>query len=77
MNETDLINLIARKACAILEYDDAFPDVGMGMFWGDAIKQAEHEVLEEAARWNSVEALRLTFTDDMRKKVEAKLRTLR
>ncbi len=61
MNRIDLINLVADKAIAHLEYDDEHPDVGMGMFVGTAVDLAEEDVLREAARWNSIEALRLDF----------------
>jgi hypothetical protein len=62
MERSLLITLIADKAIGYLEYDDAHPDVGMGMWIGTAVDLAEQDVLEEAARWNSIEALRLDFS---------------
>ena len=62
MERSQLITLIADKAMGYLEYDDAHPDVGMGMWIGTAVDLAEQAVLKEAARWNSIEALRLDFS---------------
>lgn len=73
----DLINLLASKALAHLEYDDDHPDVGMGMFVGTAVDLAEQDVLKEAARWNSLAALALDFSsvrDDVVEVVRARRR---
>ena len=66
ITEEKLIELIVDRAIGYLEYDDAHPDVGMGMFVSTAIDYAEKDILEEAARWNSLAALKLNFTDDIR-----------
>lgn len=59
MEDLSLIKLIAEKAIAHLAYDDAHPDVGWGMTIHTAVELAEKDILVEAARWNSIEALRL------------------
>lgn len=61
MERNDLIKLVADNAIEHLRYDDAHPDVGMGMGFNTAIDLAEKDVYNEAARWNSIEALRLDF----------------
>jgi uncharacterized protein (DUF1786 family) len=66
ITEEKLIELIVDKAIGYLEYDDEHPDVGMGMFVSTAMDYAEKDILEEAARWNSLAALKLNFTDDIR-----------
>jgi hypothetical protein len=63
IERTKLIELVADKALGYLAYDDAHPNVGMGMFTGTAVDLAEQSVLEEAARWNSLAALALDFKD--------------
>ncbi len=63
ISKEDLTNLVANKALAYLRYDDAHPDVGMGMWVGTAVDLAEKDVLAEAARWNSLAALALDFKD--------------
>ena len=73
MTKEQLIDLLVDKAIAHLKYDDAHPDVGMGMFTRTAVDLAEQDVLVEAARWNSLEALRLNF-EDVREQVYVKVR---
>ena len=77
ISNKDLIELLAKKAIAHLEYDDEHPDVGMGMFVGTAVTLAEQDVLEEAARWNSLASLALDFKsvrDDVIEVVRARRR---
>lgn len=69
MERDALIKLLASKAIGYLNYDDANPNVGWGMSISSAIELAEQATLEEAARWNSIEALRLNFTDELREAV--------
>lgn len=69
MEQAALIELVANKALGYLSYDDAHPNVGWGMSIKTAIELAEKETLAEAARWNSIEALRLNFTDELRQAV--------
>lgn len=76
MNQSQLIQLVVDKAVAHLEWDDAHPDVGMGMFISTAVSLAEQSVLKEAARWNSIEALRLDF-DRIREVVTTEVRKKR
>lgn len=66
MEEPELIELVVKKAIGYLEYDDVNPDVGMGMLISTAIDYAQEDILEEAARWNSLAALKLNFTNDIR-----------
>lgn len=61
MFDADLVKLLADRAVAFLDYDDDHPDVGMGMSYDTAIELAEKDVYKEAARWNSIEALKLDF----------------
>jgi len=61
MENRDLIELLAEKAIAHLSWDDDHPNVGMGMLIDTAVRLAEQDVLEEAARWNSMAALALDF----------------
>ena len=68
IDRKDLIELLARKAIAHLEYDDDHPNVGMGMWIGTAVDLAQNDVMEEAARWNSIAALALNF-DEVREDV--------
>lgn len=70
MERAALIELVANKAIGYLRYDDANPNVGWGMSISSAIELAEQATLEEAARWNSIEALRLNFTDELRQAVK-------
>ena len=77
ISNEDLINLVAKHAIAHLEYDDDHPNVGMGMFIGTAVTLAEQDVMEEAARWNSIAALSLDFKsirDDVIEVVRARRR---
>lgn len=77
INNKDLIELLAKKAIAHLEYDDDHPDVGFGMFIGTAVDLAERDVFEEATRWNSIAALALNFEevrDDVVEVVKARRR---
>jgi hypothetical protein len=59
IDDKQLIKLLAERAEGYLDYDDAHPDVGMGMGIWTAITYAEKDVVKEAARWNSMEALAL------------------
>lgn len=77
MDDEQLATLWAKKACALLEYDDAYPDVGMGMFHSTALDLAAEEIFKEAALWNSVEALRLDFKGPALTLAEEKLRKMR
>lgn len=77
MDNDQLATLWAKKAHALLEYDDAYPDVGMGMFHSTALDLAAEEILEEAARWNSMAALQIDFDGPLRKLAEEKLRKMR
>ena len=52
MNRSELIDLLANRMLGILAYDDAHPEVGMGMFWGHAFELAKDAVQKEAARWD-------------------------
>lgn len=61
MEKDKLVALVVDKALAYLRYDDANPDVGWGMMTHTAVELAERDTLNEAARWNSIEALRLDF----------------
>jgi len=73
MERVDLIKILVEKALAHLRYDDAHPDVGWGMMIHTAVDMAEQDTLEEAARWNALEALRLDF-DSIRDEVVATVR---
>lgn len=66
ISKEQIVELMVDKAIAYLDYDDAHPDVGMGMFTSTAIDYAEKDIVEEAARWNSLAALSLNFTNEMR-----------
>lgn len=68
MERAALIKLLTEKAIGYLKYDDAHPDVGWGMMISTAVELAEKDTLTEAARWNSIEALRLDF-DAVREEV--------
>lgn len=59
ISDQDLSALVAEKALAHLAWDDAHPEVGMGMFYDEAVRLAWGDVQTEAARWNSLEALSL------------------
>jgi DNA-directed RNA polymerase subunit K/omega len=74
MDETELVELIAKKAKQHLDYYDAFPDVGMGMFRHTAIEIAFEEIVQEAARWNSMAALQLTLTPSIKAQADMLLR---
>ena len=63
MERERLIKLVADNALAHLRYDARNPDVGMGMLPQTAVELAEKDILEEAARWNSLAALSLNFED--------------
>jgi len=63
MDRRQLIKLVTEYALAYLRQDDRSPDVGMGMMTETAIKLAEQDIIEEAARWNSFAALSLDFRD--------------
>ena len=67
MNDDDLVALLVKYAIEELDYDDAYPDVGMGMGIGEALNRAQKKVLQEAARWNAVAALQIQFTPLMEK----------
>lgn len=72
MFDADLVKLLADRAIAYLEYDDSNPNVGFGMTINTAIELAEKSVFQEAARWNSLEALKLDF-DYHRETVKANI----
>ncbi len=76
MDRDQLIDLLVNKSIGYLEYDDANPNVGMGMWISDAVSLAEKDVLQEAQRWNSQAALLLNF-DSVRKTVVEKVRAKR
>ncbi len=76
MFDADLVKLIVDKAIDHLEYDDEHPSVGIGMSYDTAIELAEKDVFREAARWNSIEALKLDFPRH-RDTVRANVYTLR
>ena len=72
LTEKEIVIMLTEKAMDLLEYDDANPDVGMGMWVGTAIDQAATLLREEAARWKrkvfiSDDAIKLA-TDRVRKK---------
>ncbi len=77
MEHNMLVDIIFKKAMAQLQYDDAYPDVGMGMSYTEAIELACKETFAEAARWNSIEALGLQFTDELKSDVWYRLRGAR
>jgi uncharacterized protein (DUF1786 family) len=72
MEQEQLIKLVVSKAIGYLEYDDAHPDVGMGMWVDTAVDLAEKSVFKEAARWNSLQALALNF-EDIREEVRERV----
>ena len=76
MEHTALVNLLTEKAMGYLRYDDANPNVGWGMSITRAVELAEKATLTEAARWNSIEALRLDFSS-VKEEVITKVRDLR
>jgi hypothetical protein len=76
MEREQLIELVVERAMAYLRDDDRNPDVGLGMSLLSAIDKAEKNVLQEAARWNSLAALSLNF-NDVRIDVHTILRTRR
>lgn len=51
LTENAIIDLLVQNALGILRYDDAHPDVGMGMFAGTAVDEAAKSLKEEAERW--------------------------
>lgn len=59
MNRETLIELIVDYAIAHLKYDDANPDVGMGMGTDTAFKMSCEDVIVEANRWGRT----LSLTD--------------
>lgn len=61
MERERLIKLVADYALAHLRENDRSPTIGWGMDPSEAIELAEKDVLEEAARWNSLVALSLNF----------------
>ena len=65
-----LIELIAEYAVGHLNHDDEHPDIGWAMSNAMAIELAEKDVIQEAARWNSLAALALDF-EDVRYEVSA------
>lgn len=72
LTEKEIVDMLVDKAIDFLEYDDANPDVGMGMWTGTAIDLAANAVREEAQRWKrkvfiSDSALKLA-TDRVKKK---------
>lgn len=69
MTDDDLIELLVKYATEALDYDNAFPDDGMCMGFGEATARAEKRVLQEAARWNAVAALQIQFTPTIQKAV--------
>lgn len=73
MKEAELIQLLTEKAIVFLEEDDRNPEVGWGMNYGTATDLAFKEVFNEAARWNSLAALQLVLTEDIRDKVRLKI----
>lgn len=62
ISDQDLIEILTEKALAYLRGDDANPDIGWGMRYDEAIELAESDIVREAARWNSLEALALDKT---------------
>ena len=73
MKEAELIELLTDKAVIFLNEDDRSPDVGWGMSYSKAIDLAFKEVFDEAARWNSLAALQLDLTEDIRDKARIRL----
>lgn len=69
-----LVELLREKAQGYINYDNAYPDVGMGLGYMVAIDMAQEAVLKEAARWNSLAALGLQFTPELRKEVYRRLK---
>lgn len=69
-----LVEILREKAQGYINYDNAYPDVGMGLGYDTAIDMAQEAVYKEAARWNSIEALGLQFTPELRKEVYRRLR---
>lgn len=59
ISDSDLVKLLTDKTLGYIWQDEANPDIGMGMPVILAIKSAEKDVVREAARWNSIEALSL------------------
>jgi hypothetical protein len=77
MDDAELSTMWAERAKAILDYDDAHPDVGMGMFMDTALDIASQQILKEAARWNSMAALQLDFSGNALTLAKLKLAALR
>jgi len=79
IDDQELIQRLTEIALGYLDYDDSHPDVGMGMHPGEAIKYAQRDIVCEAARWNSMEALGLDQTrfDSVQDRVYAAVRQAR
>lgn len=54
VNRESLIRLIVEHAISHLEYDDAHPDVGMGMIARTAFELACEDVINESKRWDRI-----------------------
>lgn len=74
MKQDDIVDLLVEKSIAVLQHDAENPDVGMGMLPFMAIDPAWEDLCREAARWNSLEALRLKLTDEIRDQALTKIR---
>jgi len=51
LTEKEVIELLVDNATMLLNYDDANPDVGMGLFIFQAVDRAADDIREEALRW--------------------------
>ena len=51
MNREELQQLLVDRAIGALEYDDAHPNVGMGMSYITAVRDAKKIVEEESILW--------------------------
>ena len=60
-----IIDMLFEEAIGYLEYDDANPDVGMGMFHRTALQHAEKDVSLAATRWRR----NIHITDAIREQV--------
>jgi len=57
MTNDALIKLWVNRSLQILTYNDAYPDIEMGMFQSTAVDQAQHSIWIESKRWSYKEDL--------------------
>jgi len=73
LTENKIIEMLVDHAIAYLNYDDANPDVGMGLFVFSAVNMAADDIRKEAKVWRR----KVYISESTKKKAEEIVRKRR